>query len=103
MTPLDQPSRLPSTSPKTSRNSARPEGHGATPVQGLRPPAADSGRRQSASTTMATPRGTLTRKIEGQPKASVSKPPTSGPTANPLPMAAPQMPKARPSSAPRNS
>ena len=57
----------------------------------------------SVSTIAAIPIGTLTKKIHSQPKASVSTPPTSGPTATAPPTVAPQMPIADARSRPSNS
>ena len=54
----------------------------------------DSGTRRRASTTMITPSGRLTRKIQRQPANSVSAPPASGPSAAMPPIVAPQTPKA---------
>jgi hypothetical protein len=57
----------------------------------------------SVNPRVNTPIGTLTRKIHSQPNASVSAPPTSGPTATANPVVAPQMPSAVPRSLAGNS
>ena len=44
----------------------------------------------------AMPIGMLTKKIQRQPMAVVSKPPSSGPSAVLIPTTAPQTPKASP-------
>jgi hypothetical protein len=57
----------------------------------------------SVSASVTTPIGTLTRKIHSHPKASVSTPPASGPTATANPVVAPQIPSAVPRSSAGNS
>ena len=57
----------------------------------------------SVSARVTRPIGTFTRKIHSQPNASVSTPPTSGPTATANPVVAPQMPRAVPRSLGGNS
>ena len=97
---LPQPSGLPRMRPKISRNRA-PEKH-TVPAQSRRPAVGfeDSSTRASVSATATIPIGTLTKKIASQPIASVSTPPTSGPTATAAPVVAPQRPSAVPRSRP---
>ena len=49
----------------------------------------DSATFQKVIATAAIPIGTLTRKTDCQPSPSVSRPPTSGPTATAMPIVAP--------------
>ena len=55
------------------------------------------------STSAPTPTGTLTKKIHSQPRYFVSTPPSSTPTAAPLPATAPQIPSALFRSAPSSN
>ena len=63
----------------------------------------DSRNRSRATTSPATPIGTLTRKIQRHDNASTSAPPTSGPVETATAVVAPQMPSAVPRSRPWNS
>src|SRR3954471_15045565 len=99
---LPQPSALPRTSAKTSRN--RPSENVTRPAQST--PAAsgsrDSPTRVSVTAIAPIPIGTLMRKIDCQPTDSVRTPPTSGPTATAAPVVAPHTPNAVPRSRPWN-
>ena len=50
------------------------------------------GTNRRVNTMAARPIGTLTQKIERQPRCSVSTPPTTGPMANEMPNTEPQRP-----------
>jgi hypothetical protein len=52
----------------------------------------DSRTATSVTTNPATPSGTLTQKIADQPNASISTPPRIGPSPNPSPATAAQIP-----------
>ena len=100
---LPQPSVSPRISANTSKNSA--EVNVVVPIQSIRFPAGsrDSRTRAIVSAAAPTPIGTLMKKIDCQPKESVSAPPKSGPIATAAPVVAPQMPNAVPRSRPWNS
>ena len=98
-----QPSGLPRTRPKTSRNSAAENSAAPAQSTGSGSGARDSASFVSVSAIAATPIGTLTKKIDSQPNASVSRPPISGPIATAPPTVAPQMPNAVARSGPWNS
>ena len=71
----------------------------ASPAQSNRIRGARSRERGSnsqPSTRPTTPTGALTKKIERQPAAPISRPPTLGPNARPTACAAPWIPIARP-------
>ena len=100
---LPQPSALPRMIASTNRNSD--EVKVTVPIQSIRLPCGsrDSSTLAIVSNTAAAPMGTLMKKIEDQPKASVRTPPSSGPTAAAEAIVAPQIPNAVPRSRPWNS
>ena len=97
---LPQPSALPRMIASTNRNSD--EVNVTVPIQSIRLPCGsrDSSTFAIVSSTAAAPIGTLMKKIEDQPNASVRTPPSSGPTAAAEAIVAPQIPNAVPALAP---
>ena len=69
----------------------------AVPTQLAPPPAGlrDSRSRATPTANAATPIGRLTKKMDRQPRVSVSTPPASGPMALAPPSVAPKTPRAR--------
>jgi hypothetical protein len=94
---------LPRIRPNTS--AARPPLNVKKPIQSGRRAAAsrDSSIRSSVAATAAMPIGTLTKKIQRQPRPLVITPPSTGPIATAIPVTAPKTPNATPRSAPRNA
>ncbi len=79
---------LPSWMPNTTRNV--PTELSTTPSQSkLWECTGSFGTRRTAATNPMTPIGTFTKKIHSQPNASVSRPPSSGPTSIATPAVAP--------------
>ena len=95
-----QSSALPRMSANTARKRAAE--NAMVPAQSSGSPCGsrDSCTRASVSAIAAMPIGTLTKKIDSQPLASTSTPPTSGPIATAAPVVAPHSPIAVPRSRP---
>ncbi len=95
----------PSAPPRISASTAAPAAtvKAAAPGRSSRraPGSRDSGSVRRASTTAASASGRFTRKIDRQPRYSVSRPPATGPTAAAAPLTEPQTPKATARSRPR--
>ncbi len=88
--PVDGPSMMPYVRPVNSTiTSSCPTG---SILRGRA--ARDSGTNRAASTTAATPTGTLIQKIDRQPTAPTSAPPTTGPSAMLSPTTPPHTPMA---------
>ncbi|ORW42153.1 hypothetical protein AWB90_19590 [Mycobacterium paraense] len=89
ITPSVQPRRFPSINAHTPAKSAAD--NTAVPIKssGRSCAARVSGTNRTARPRASTPIGTLIRKIDSQPKAPTSAPPSSGPTAAPAPITAP--------------
>src|SRR3954452_7727072 len=103
ITALPQPSALPRSRPKTSRNSATDDVTSPAGSMPRDPGSTYSRMRMRARASATTPTGTLTKKIHSQPSPSVSAPPSSGPTATAAPTVEPQAAIAVPNSYSRNS